>query len=224
MSVRFDPVEEALADLRQGRMAIVCDGAGREGEGDLVVAAELVTPAAINFMAREGRGLICLALHPERCDQLGLRPITRPYEALRETVFTVSIEAREGVTTGISAHDRARTVRTAVDPERGAADLVEPGHVLPVRTRPGGVLERPGQAEAAIDLVRLAGLRPAAVLCGVLDGDGRMARTGDLAGFAARHGVKLIAVSDLVAYRREAEAEGEPAPGWRRQAALERAA
>jgi 3,4-dihydroxy 2-butanone 4-phosphate synthase / GTP cyclohydrolase II len=205
MNDPFDSIETALAELHAGRMVVVCDGAERENEGDLVLGAQHATPEAINFMTREGRGLICLALTAERCDELGLQPMTRRNESLYSTAFTVSIESREGVTTGISAHDRARTVQTAIDPVCGAADIVQPGHIFPLRAREGGVLERTGHTEAAVDLARLAGLVPAGVICEILNDDGTMARVGDLVPYARRHGLKMITVADLIAHRRRTE-------------------
>jgi 3,4-dihydroxy 2-butanone 4-phosphate synthase/GTP cyclohydrolase II len=198
-------VEEAIAELRAGRMVVVVDDERRENEGDLVIAADFATPQAINFMAKEGRGLVCLALTPERCDQLGLEPMTGTNESRFETAFTVSIEAREGVTTGISAHDRARTVQSAIGPSAAPGDLVQPGHVFPLRSRPGGVLERTGHTEAAVDLATLAGLTPAGVICEVLNDDGSMARVADLERYCARHDLKLVSIADLVAYRRRAQ-------------------
>jgi 3,4-dihydroxy 2-butanone 4-phosphate synthase/GTP cyclohydrolase II len=205
MTRPFDTIDDALADIRAGRTVIVCDGEDRENEGDLVMAAQFATPESINFMAKEARGLICLALSAERCDQLGLRPMTRRNESLHETAFTISIEARHGVTTGISAYDRSRTVQTAIDPECGADDLVQPGHIFPLRARTGGVLERSGHTEAAVDLARLAGLLPAGVICEILNEDGTMARVGDLIGYAHRHGLKMITVAQLIAHRRQRE-------------------
>ncbi len=205
MTPPFDSIEDALADIRNGRMVIVCDGEDRENEGDLVMAAQFVTPEAINFMAREARGLICLALSSERCDELGLRPMTRRNESLHGTAFTVSIESRDGVTTGISAHDRARTVQTAIDPDCGPDDLVQPGHVFPLRARPGGVLERSGHTETAVDLARMAGVPPAGVICEILNEDGTMARVGNLIPYARRHGLRMITVAQLIAHRRQAE-------------------
>ena len=186
----------------QGRMVVVCDDEDRENEGDLTLAAQFATPEAINFMAKEGRGLICLSLTPERCDELGLDLMAAKNESPFETPFTVSIEAREGVTTGISAHDRAHTIQVAIDPESRPRDLVQPGHVFPLKSRAGGVLERTGQTEAAVDLARLAGLNPAGVICEVMNDDGTMARVPDLADYCARHGLKMITVADLIAYRR----------------------
>ncbi len=201
----FATVEEAIEDIRDGKFVIVVDAADRENEGDLTIAAQFATPEAINFMATHARGLICLCLTPERCDELALRPMAENNEAPLQTAFTVSIEAREGVTTGISAADRARTIQTAIDPNRGAGDLVQPGHVFPLRARPGGVLERTGQTEAAVDLARLAGLIPAGVVCEVMNEDGTMARVPNLAEFCERHEIKLITVADLIEYRRRTE-------------------
>jgi 3,4-dihydroxy 2-butanone 4-phosphate synthase/GTP cyclohydrolase II len=198
----FATIEEAIEDVRQGRMVIVCDDENRENEGDLTLAAQFATPDAINFMAKEGRGLICLALTAERCDELGLDLMAAKNESRFETAFTVSIEARQGVTTGISAADRAHTIQVAIDPESAPRDLVQPGHVFPLKARPGGVLERTGQTEAAIDLARLAGLNPAGVICEVMNDDGTMARVADLVGYCRRHGLRMITIADLIAYRR----------------------
>ena len=202
MSGPFATVEEALEEIRAGRMVVVCDDEDRENEGDLTLAAQFATPEAINFMAKEGRGLICLALTPERCDQLGLDLMAAKNESPFETAFTVSVEAREGVTTGISAADRARTIQVAIDPGAAPRDLVQPGHVFPLKAKPGGVLERTGQTEAAVDLARLAGLNPAGVICEVMNDDGTMARVDDLQRYCARHGLKMITVADLIAHRR----------------------
>ena len=199
---RFSTIEEALEDIRAGRMVVVCDDEDRENEGDLTMAAQFITPEAINFMAKEGRGLICLALTPTRCDELGLDLMAAKNESPFETAFTVSIEARDGVTTGISAADRARTVQVAIDPQSAPRDLVQPGHIFPLKAKPGGVLERTGQTEAAVDLSRLAGLNPAGVICEVMNDDGTMARVPDLERYCARHGLKMITVADLIAYRR----------------------
>src|ERR687894_775796 len=198
----FATVEEAIEDIRDGKFVVVVDAADRENEGDLTIAAQFATPEAINFMATHARGLICLCLTPERCDELGLRPMAENNEAPLQTAFTVSIEAREGVTTGISAADRSRTIQTAIDPNRGPGDLVQPGHVFPLKAKPGGVLERTGQTEAAVDLARLAGLNPAGVICEIMNDDGTMARVPDLVGYCERHGLKMITVADLIAYRR----------------------
>jgi 3,4-dihydroxy 2-butanone 4-phosphate synthase/GTP cyclohydrolase II len=198
----FATIEEAIEDIRRGRMVVVVDDENRENEGDLTIAAQFVTPEAINFMTKEGRGLICLALTPERCDELGLDLMAAKNESAFETAFTVSIEAREGVTTGISAHDRARTIQVAIDPQTAPRDIVQPGHVFPLKARAGGVLERVGQTEAAVDLTRLAGLIPAGVICEIMNDDGTMARVGDLIGYCERHDLKMVTVADLVAYRR----------------------
>ncbi|MBF6621368.1 MAG: bifunctional 3,4-dihydroxy-2-butanone-4-phosphate synthase/GTP cyclohydrolase II [Patulibacter sp.] len=203
LSRPFDRVEDAIADIRQGKMVIVCDDEDRENEGDLVIAAEFADADAINFMAKEGRGLICLTLTPGRCDELGLDLMAAKNESPFETAFTVSIEAREGVTTGISAADRARTVQVAIDPTSGPRDLVVPGHVFPLKAKPGGVLERTGQTEASVDLSRLAGLNPSGVICEIMNEDGTMARVPDLVPYAERHGLKMITVADLIAYRRK---------------------
>jgi 3,4-dihydroxy 2-butanone 4-phosphate synthase / GTP cyclohydrolase II len=202
MSGPFATIEEAIEDIRAGRMVVVCDDEDRENEGDLTIAAEFATPAAINFMAREGRGLICLALTPARCDELGLDLMAAKNESAFATPFTVTIEARDGVTTGISAADRARTIAVAIDPDTSPRDLVQPGHVFPLKSKEGGVLQRTGQTEAAVDLARLAGLTPAGVICEVMNDDGTMARVADLEGYCARHGLKMITVADLIAYRR----------------------
>jgi 3,4-dihydroxy 2-butanone 4-phosphate synthase/GTP cyclohydrolase II len=205
MSGTFDTIDEAVADIREGRTVIVCDGEDRENEGDLVMAAQFATPESVNFMAKEARGLICLALSAERCEELGLSPMTRRNQSLHNTAFTVSIEARHGVTTGISAHDRARTIQTAIDPASGAEDLVRPGHIFPLRARRGGVLERSGHTEAAVDLARLAGVLPAGVICEILNDDGTMARVGDLIPYARRHGLRMVTVAELIGHRRQSE-------------------
>src|SRR5213082_2858961 len=196
-------ITQAIADVRAGKLVIVADDETRENEGDLVGAAETVTPEMINFMATHGRGLICLTLMPERCQALGLTQMAEHNTEAHETAFTVSIDAaaRFGVTTGISAADRAATIRVAVDPASVPADLRRPGHVFPLRARPGGVLQRVGQTEASLDLARLAGLYPAGVICEILNPDGSMARQPDLEQFAARHGLTFITVAELVAYR-----------------------
>jgi 3,4-dihydroxy 2-butanone 4-phosphate synthase / GTP cyclohydrolase II len=199
----FSPIEEAIEDIREGRMVVVCDAEDRENEGDLTMAAQFVTPDAINFMATHGRGLICLALTGERCDELGLDLMAAKNESPFQTAFTVSIEAREGITTGISAHDRAHTVQVAIDPSTRPRDLVQPGHIFPLKAKEGGVLERTGQTEAAVDLARLAGLNPSGVICEVMNDDGTMARVPDLERYCERHGLKMITVADLIAYRRQ---------------------
>jgi 3,4-dihydroxy 2-butanone 4-phosphate synthase / GTP cyclohydrolase II len=200
--VSFATIEDAIEDIRAGRMVVVCDDADRENEGDLTMAAQFVTPEAINFMAKHGRGLICLALTPARCDELGLDLMAAKNESAFETAFTVSIEARDGVTTGISAADRARTIQVAIDPAAAPRDVVQPGHIFPLKAKPGGVLERTGQTEAAVDLARLAGLNPSGVICEVMNDDGTMARVADLERYCAQHGLKMITVADLIAYRR----------------------
>src|SRR6476620_5522086 len=205
VSTRFATVEEAIEEIREGRMVVVVDDEDRENEGDLTIAAQFATPDAINFMATHARGLICLCVTEERADTLGLRPMTDHNEAPLGTAFTVSIEAREGVTTGISAADRSRTIQVAIHHESTAHDLVQPGHVFPLRARRGGVLERVGQTEAAVDLARLAGLAPAGVVCEIMNDDGTMARVPDLVGFCERHGLKLVTVADLIEYRKRTE-------------------
>jgi 3,4-dihydroxy 2-butanone 4-phosphate synthase / GTP cyclohydrolase II len=201
----FATIEEAIEDIREGKFVVVVDAADRENEGDLTIAAQFATPEAVNFMTKEGRGLICLCLTEERCDQLGLRQMTEKNETPYGTAFTISVEAREGVTTGISAPDRSRTIQVAVDPKARADDLVQPGHVFPLRAREGGVLMRAGQTEAAVDLARLAGLIPAGVVCEIMNEDGTMARVPDLIPYCERHGIKLVTVADLIAYRRQHE-------------------
>ncbi len=201
----FATIESALEDIREGKFVVVVDAADRENEGDLTIAAQFATPDAINFMATHGRGLICLCLTEERCDELGLRQMTEQNETPFRTAFTISIEAREGVTTGISAPDRARTIQVAIDPSKGPADLVQPGHVFPLRARRGGVLQRAGQTEAAVDLARLAGLNPAGVVCEIMREDGTMARVPDLIPYCEQHGIKMITVEDLIEYRRQTE-------------------
>ncbi len=195
-------VEEIIEEARNGRIFILVDHESRENEGDLVIPAQMATPEVINFMATHGRGLICLALPGERIDALEL-PLMSSYNSSRhETAFTVSIEAREGVSTGISAHDRARTVAVAIDPSKTSADIATPGHVFPLRAREGGVLVRAGHTEAAVDVARLAGLNASGVICEVMNDDGSMARLPDLVAFAQRHGLKIGTISDLIAYRR----------------------
>jgi 3,4-dihydroxy 2-butanone 4-phosphate synthase / GTP cyclohydrolase II len=204
-STDFATVEEAIEDIRHGRFVVVVDAADRENEGDLTIAAQFATPEAINFMATHGRGLICLCLTEERCDELQLRPMTDRNETPFGTAFTISIEAREGISTGISAQDRSRTIQVAIDPSKGPRDLVQPGHVFPLRARAGGVLRRGGQTEAAVDLARLAGLNPAGVVCEVMNDDGTMARVSDLIPYCEEHGLKLVTVADLIEYRRRHE-------------------
>lgn len=196
------PIDAIIEEARNGRMFILVDDESRENEGDLVIPAQMATPEAINFMARFGRGLICLALTSERVRELGLSLMPRHNESRHETAFTVSIEAKEGISTGISAPDRARTIATAIDPGNGPNDLVTPGHVFPLVARDGGVLVRAGHTEAAVDLARLAGLNPSGVICEIMNDDGTMARRDDLIAFAQRHGLKIATISDLIAHRR----------------------
>ncbi|MPL80158.1 Riboflavin biosynthesis protein RibBA [bioreactor metagenome] len=195
-------IEEIIEDARNGKMFILVDHEDRENEGDLVIPAQMATPNAINFMAMHGRGLICLALTGARVDALGLSLMSANNSSRQETAFTTSIEAREGVTTGISAHDRARTIAVAIDAAKGAADIATPGHVFPLRAREGGVLVRAGHTEAAVDIARLAGLNPAGVICEIMNEDGTMARLPDLVAFAQRQGLKIGTISELIAYRR----------------------
>ena len=197
----ISPIDEIIEDARNGRMFILVDHEDRENEGDLVIPAQMATPDAINCVAAHGRGLICLALTGERIDALGLPLMASANSSRHETAFTVSIEAREGVTTGISAHDRARTIAVAIDPTRGPQDIATPGHVFPLRARDGGVLIRAGHTEAAVDIARLAGLNPSGVICEIMNDDGTMARLPDLVGFAQKHGLKIGTISDLIAYR-----------------------
>jgi 3,4-dihydroxy 2-butanone 4-phosphate synthase/GTP cyclohydrolase II len=199
--VTFSPIEEIIEDARNGRMFILVDDEDRENEGDLVVPAQMATPEAINFMAKYGRGLICLALSRPRVAELKLPLMPQRNTSRHETAFTVSIEARYGVTTGISASDRARTIAVAIDPTKGPDDLVMPGHVFPLEARDGGVLVRAGHTEAAVDIARLAGLTPAGVICEIMNDDGTMARTPELLAFAARHRLKIATIADLIAYR-----------------------
>jgi 3,4-dihydroxy 2-butanone 4-phosphate synthase/GTP cyclohydrolase II len=195
-------IEAIIDEARNGRMFILVDDEDRENEGDLVIPAQMATPDAINFMARHGRGLICLALTRARVEQLGLPMMARANGSRHDTAFTVSIEAREGVTTGISAADRARTIAVAIDPLKGASDIVSPGHVFPLVARDGGVLVRAGHTEASVDIARLAGLNPSGVICEIMKDDGTMARLGDLVPFARAHGLKIGTIRDLIAYRR----------------------
>ncbi len=197
------PIEEIIEEARNGRMYILVDDEDRENEGDLIIPAQLATPDAINFMATNGRGLICLALTKTRCDQLGLAPMTRDNRESMETAFTVSIEAKDGVTTGISAADRARTVSVATDASKGPADIVSPGHVFPLTARDGGVLVRAGHTEAAVDISRLAGLNASGVICEIMKDDGTMARMDDLVSFARLHDIKMGTIRDLIEYRRK---------------------
>jgi 3,4-dihydroxy 2-butanone 4-phosphate synthase / GTP cyclohydrolase II len=197
----LSPIEEVVEDARNGRMFILVDAEERENEGDLVIPAQMATPDAINFMAKYGRGLICLALTPDRAKQLHLELMSRSNRSRHSTAFTVSIEAREGVSTGISAHDRAHTVAVAIDPTKDYRDIMTPGHVFPLLAKEGGVLVRAGHTEAAVDLARLAGLYPAGVICEIMNDDGTMARMPDLIAFAQTHGLKIATIADLIAYR-----------------------
>ncbi len=194
-------IEEAIADIKAGKMIILVDDEDRENEGDLTMAAELVTPEAINFMATHGRGLICLSLSNSIADQINLAPMVQDNQSPYTTAFTVSIEARNGVTTGISAHDRAHTIKVAVSPDAKPVDVVSPGHTFPLRARDGGVLVRTGQTEGSVDLARLAGLREAGVICEIMNDDGTMSRMPDLEKFAQKHDMKIVSIADLIAYR-----------------------
>ncbi len=195
------PTHEIVEELQNGRMVVLVDAEDRENEGDLVIAAQMATPDAINFMAKYGRGLICLALSPARAAELGLEMMVRNNASRNRTAFTQSIEAREGISTGISAHDRARTISTAIDPTKGADDIVSPGHVFPLIARDGGVLIRAGHTEASVDFAKLAGLAPSGVICEIMNDDGTMARMPDLVEFARRHNLKIGTIEDLIAYR-----------------------
>lgn len=201
----FSPVEEIIEDIRNGKMVIVCDDEDRENEGDLTMAAELVTADDINFMATYGKGLICLPLHEDIVNRLDIPQMSQHNSAQNETAFTVSIEAKEGVTTGISAADRAYTSRIAADDATGPEDIVMPGHVFPLKAKPGGVLQRAGQTEAAVDLARMAGLKPAGVICEVMNDDGTMARVPDFEKFCAKHDIKMVTVEQIIEYRRKYE-------------------
>jgi 3,4-dihydroxy 2-butanone 4-phosphate synthase / GTP cyclohydrolase II len=197
----LSPIEEVIEDARNGKMFILVDAEERENEGDLVIPAQMATPDAINFMAKHGRGLICLALTPERAKQLRLELMSRSNKSRLSTAFTVSIEAREGVSTGISAHDRSHTISVAIDPTKDHRDVITPGHVFPLLAKEGGVLVRAGHTEAAVDMARLAGLYPAGVICEIMNDDGTMARLPDLVTFAQTHGLKIATIADLIAYR-----------------------
>jgi 3,4-dihydroxy 2-butanone 4-phosphate synthase/GTP cyclohydrolase II len=205
MSQAVSPIPEIIAELKAGRMVILVDEEDRENEGDLVVAADFITPDAVNFMAKHGRGLICLTLTESRCRQLNLAPMVSENRTVHGTAFTTSIEAAEGVTTGISAADRAHTIRVACAPGARPQDIVQPGHIFPVMAQPGGVLARAGHTEAGCDLTQLAGLTPAAVICEILKDDGSMARLPDLVEFARVHGLKIGAITDLIHYRSQTE-------------------
>ena len=201
LSEFLSPISEVIEDIRNGKMVVVVDDEDRENEGDLIVAGQMATPDAINFMAKYGRGLICLAMTGERVDQLGLSLMSSDNRSQFETAFTTSIEARDGVTTGISASDRARTIAVAIDPANGRDDIVTPGHVFPLRAQAGGTLVRTGHTEAAVDLARLAGLNPSGVICEIMNEDGTMARLPDLVKFAQFHNLKVATIADLIAYR-----------------------
>ena len=224
-AVKFAEIEQSLRELQSGRMIVIADDEDRENEGDLVIAAEMVTPEVINFMATYARGLICLAMTGERLDQLELGPMVLNNTANLGTAFTVSIDARgRGVTTGISSYDRAQTILAAVAPRTRPQDLARPGHVFPLRSRPDGVLERRGQTEASVDLARLAGLHHAAVICEIMNRDGSMARGSDLTTFCSEYGLTMVTVAQLVQYRLETELDQPPGldpsaaygrgPGW----------
>ena len=201
----LSPVEEVVEDARNGRMVILVDDEDRENEGDLFIPAQMATPTAINFMAKHGRGLICLALTQERVRRLDLPLMAQNNRTRHQTAFTVSIEAREGVSTGISTADRAHTIAVAIDPSKSATDLVSPGHVFPLVARDGGVLVRTGHTEASVDIARMAGLNPSGVICEIMNDDGTMARLPDLVTFSQRHGLKIATIADLIAYRRRNE-------------------
>lgn len=201
----LSPIEDIIADAKAGRMFILVDDEDRENEGDLVIPACFADDKAVNFMAKHGRGLICLALERARVEQLGLNLMARHNESRHQTAFTVSIEAREGITTGISAADRARTIQVAINPESHPKDIVSPGHIFPLMARDGGVLVRAGHTEAAVDIARLAGLNPSGVICEIMNDDGTMARLPDLITFAKTHGLKIATIADLIAYRRRSE-------------------
>ena len=205
MTQRFNSIESVVADLRRGKMVIVVDDADRENEGDVIMAAQFVTPAAVNFMAKHGRGLICVPTTSERLQQLGIERMVRQNRETFKTDFQVSVDATRGITTGISAGDRAETIRIMADPTALPEDLVAPGHVFPLRARPGGVLQRAGHTEAAVDLVQLAGCRPIGVICEIMSDDGSMARLPELVKFARKHRLKICAIADLIQFRRARE-------------------
>ena len=202
---KFNTIQEAVEDIKEGKMVILIDDEDRENEGDLTIAAEKVTPEAINFMAKYGRGLKCLSLTPERVEHLNLPMMADMNTSRFGTAFTISIEAKRGVTTGISAADRAKTIKTAIHPKTKADDIARPGHIFPLRAQPGGVLQRAGQTEGSVDLARLAGLTPAGVICEIMNDDGTMARVPQLAKFARRHGLKMVTIKDLIQYRMQNE-------------------
>jgi 3,4-dihydroxy 2-butanone 4-phosphate synthase/GTP cyclohydrolase II len=202
---KFNTIKEAIDDIKEGKMVILIDDEDRENEGDLTIAAEKITPEAINFMAKHGRGLICLSLTTERVDHLKLPMMADMNTSRFGTAFTISIEAKRGVTTGISAADRAKTIKTAINPKSGPDDIARPGHIFPLRAQPGGVLQRAGQTEGSVDLARLAGLSPAGVICEIMNDDGTMARVPQLAKFARKHGLKMVTIKDLIQYRMQNE-------------------
>src|SRR3954453_10410682 len=202
---QFDAIDDVVSDIAKGKIVIVTDDADRENEGDLVIAAEKVTPEAVNFMAMHGRGLICVPVSNERAEQLGLQRMVAQNREMYRTDFTVSVDAAHGVTTGISAHDRARTIKTIADPASTPDDLVQPGHIFPLRAKEGGVLRRAGHTEAAVDLAKLAGLQPAGVLCEILHDDGTMARLPELLEFRKKHRLRICTIQSLIAYRRASE-------------------
>jgi 3,4-dihydroxy 2-butanone 4-phosphate synthase/GTP cyclohydrolase II len=202
---QLSPIEDIIEDARNGRMFILVDDEDRENEGDLVIPAQFATPEAINFMAKHGRGLICLAMSKERVSELGLNLMARENATRHQTAFTVSIEAREGVTTGISAHDRSHTIQVAIDPSKGKNDIGSPGHVFPLVAKDGGVLVRAGHTEAAVDIAHLAGVNPSGVICEIMNDDGTMARLPELTVFAKQHGLKIATIADLISYRRRSE-------------------
>src|SRR3974390_3072622 len=205
MTQRFNSIESVVADLQRGKMVIVVDDADRENEGDLIMAGQFVTPAAVNFMAKHGRGLICVPTTSERLQQLGIERMVRQNRESFKTDFQISVDAARGVTTGISAADRAETIRIMANPTAVPEDLVQPGHVFPLRARPGGVLQGAGHTEAAVDLVRLAGSRPIGVICEIMSDDGSMARLPELVKFAKQHGFKICTIADLIQFRRTRE-------------------
>jgi len=227
-------IDEIVEDARNGRMFILVDDEDRENEGDLVIPAQFATPEAVNFMAKHGRGLICLSMTRERCETLGLKLMSADNASRHQTAFTVSIEARDGISTGISAADRARTIQVAIDPGKGARDIVSPGHVFPLVARDGGTLVRAGHTEAAVDIARMAGLIPAGVICEIMNDDGTMARLPDLVQFAQLHGLKVATIADLIAFRRkhdriiervqETAFESEHGGAWRMHVYVNRAA
>src|SRR5258708_2864608 len=205
MAQRFNSIESVIADIQRGRMVIVVDDADRENEGDLIMAAEFVSPAAVNFMAKHARGLICAPTTSERLQQLGIERMVRQNRESFKTDFQVSVDAAHGITTGISAADRAQTIKIMADPTAVAEDLAQPGHVFPLRARPGGVLQRAGHTEAAVDLVKLAGCRPIGVICEIMSDDGEMARLPELVRFAKKHRLKIWTIADLIKFRRASE-------------------